>query len=1373
MMDQISTSEILFSNEKSDFESDLIRNLNLAKKFWLKKVLFKAYHLLSASWGNDRFHTLRNCITHCAVIIKQCQLLFLILFVRKKPSDSNYDTFVQEFLKLFMVDIFTVYNGHQDKLTAFIIISTFCMMLIFVLLMFQDVAKKFMLKTPSIICANTITWCLNTILTVPVMIYSCVYIKHFPFTSKIYVKYYKSTLQFNMTIGILLILSIFITIIHLLFVTIFHNTSLYTSNITRSRSCSVVPFKQLLCIFSICFIFVFLNHEYFLIFSLALSAYMLKEFIYFHPYYSFYNNLIESGFWLMIFTSSLLILIENSININSTSLLCIIFLLPLEYLLLGYYLKKSFGLKINKDIDNPTLLELKIRNVLYKNNEISEEDIVKIQDMFNCVTGLFLEYNFIAIWEHNFILQSSGNINLAMVKLMKTIFSEKRPDVLRRPDKVFLYWPKIECEYIVYVKSKEIQKQNNFKDVALIKYIKDLYYFNKCDNKTCHELLSLIDTYLNSNEVSKKYLIKKFENFFTSMKNKDQFLVKSLGKYGNDWNFLDKNQSFQTDIIKMPDLSNSINTTKTKENYIDKITGNNSGKSMATIIISGYPDIIGRIIYASEQAANLLNYPSIYALIGKNFINLIPQAFLNFHKSILTKFLLFSYKVQLSRPEIFLVDYNGFSIEVIMEIRTTFYAGIPYFIVEFIEKIPTEYSILCSETGEIFTTSPELKTMFSMYNQNIEQVFPNVMRYLQDGKINDDFLYKEDGKIARLRWNQVRIDNKTLLILYFLDESKFKHFIDLSSDRPLLLRKRSTGVSYKSIEESKELKRNTTIIKRKIRKSSEQILTQKLIQKDYTKTIKANLKPLLYSHYISTILTIILYLSIIMYTSKFVNDNYLSTMLTDVCSFRYKTASIAMRTRSIELLRKGFPCNSNLTQYNNSISASTNMFKLSLDNLNTWNSEYKIMDHFKQTKITLWDFENKIETPSDQTLYQAMYLFIGRITQFIDSEYNDKDNMLYIYRNTFNALQHLINLTTYKCLISVIRRSLDIFYAIDLIKGFIIVPYTLICLFSIPFMLMIVSVNKNLWDNINGIPRDKLFVLRSRVVERIKNVHFQDFTEEYHLNQNGNFNSNIWIRYTLKVLIALGTTIIFYVLILYFCEDKLKFLIKIRLEHIFFGGLRTLTVKAFMWAREAHLSQLNISYEYIFPEYLDISSSHQQFIKVADEIEYYAKYVLLETQTLKSNSQYFTKYIDFLIGNTCLYTDLVANCSNTILTVGVNQAILGYIKDLRYLAESKEIQLSYIENLEYTTSLFEKSLTSGIYLYGNVTDEFIVEARNLTHIISSFFIGISIVLLVFVIYPEINEIKKELLSRNEFVLLFKNFNTEKTMCYEENISIVI
>lgn len=1369
-MDQISTSEILLSSEKSDFESDLLRNLNLAKKPWFKKALFKTYHLLSTSWGSDRFYTLRNCITHCAVIIKQCQLLLLTLLVRKKASDANYDTFIQQFLKLFMIDTFAVYNGQQDTLTAFIIILTLCILFIFVLLMFQEVVKKFMLKTPSTIGVNAITWCLNTVLTVPVMIYSCVYIKHFPFVSKIYVSYYKSTLQFNLTIGILIILSISITIIHLLLVTIFHNTSLYTSDIPRSRSCSVVLIKQLLCIFSICSIFVFLDREYFLIFCLVSSAYMLKEFIYFLPYYSFYNNLIESGFWLMLFTSSLLILIDNFININSTSLLCILFLSPLEYLLLGYYLKRNLVLRLNRDIDNPTVLEQKIRHVLYKNNEVSEEDIIKIQDIFNSITGLFLEYDFIAIWEHNFIVQSSGNVNLAMIKLMKTIFSDKRPDVLRRPDKVFLYWPKIECEYIVYVKSKEIKKQNNFKDVALIKYIKDLYHFNQRDNAACHGLIYLIDTYLNSNEVSKKDLIDKFGNFFMSIKIKDQLLVKSLLKYGNDWNFLEKSQSFQNEIIKQADLSCNISTTKSRENYIDKITGNNSGKSTATIIISGYPNIIGRIIYASEQAVNLLNYPSDYALIGKNFISLIPQPFSGLHKSILTKFLLFSYRVQLSRPEIFLVDYNGYSIEVIMEIRATFYAGIPYFVVEFIEKIPAEYSILCSDTGEVFATSPQLKSMFSIYNQNIEQVFPKIMNYLHEGKMNDNFLYKEAGKVATLRWSQVRIDNKSLLILYFIDESKFRHFMDLSS---IINRKKKTGVNYKPIEESKELKRNVTINKRKIRKSSELIITQKTTQKDYTKTIETTLKTLLYSHYISTALTILLYLSIIIYTSKFVNDNYLSTMLTDVCSFRYKTASIAMRTRSIELLRKGFPCNSNFTQYNNSISSSTSMFKLSLDNLSTWSQEYNIMDHFEQRKITLWEFENGIETPSDQTLYQAMYLFIGRMTQFIDSDYNDTDNKLYVYRNAFDTLQHLINLTTYNCLVSVIRQSSAIFDVIDLIKGFAIVPCVIVCLFTIPFMLVIMRVNKSLWDGINGIPKGKLLLLRSRAVERIKKVHFQDFTEEYHLNQDENFSTHIWMRYAYKALIVLGLSIVFYVLIMYFCEDKLKFLIKIRLEHIFFGGLRTLTVKAFMWAREAHLSQLNMSYEHIFPEYLDISSSYQQFIKAADEIEYYAKYVLLETKALKSNSQYFTKYVNFLIGNTCLYTDLVVNCSNTVLTGGVNQAILGYIQDLRFLAESKELQLNYIKRLEYTTSLFEKSLTSGIYLYGNVTDEFIVEARNLTHIMTSLFIGISLILLIFVIYPEINAIKKELLSRNEFALLFKNLNTDKTFYCDKNISIVI
>lgn len=1366
-MDQeISSSESLIIGEKTDFDSNLIRNLNLAKKSRTKKTLFKTYHLLSTSWGNDRFYTFRSICTYFGVIIKQCQLLLLTLLERNYTSDIKYDNIIQEFLNFFMIDRFSIDNGHQDLLSVLTIVLSLSLLFIISFLAFQITMKKSFFKDPLAIAVNLISWGLRTVLMIPMIIYISIYIKNFPIVSESYINYYKKTLQFNATIGILMIVSLFTLLLHLLAKAIFHNTNLYTTETPRSRSCSIILFKQQVCIFVLCFIFVFLSKEYFLIISSIVSFYLLKEFTTMQPYYSFYNNLIEAGLWLMICTSSLLFLLDSFVNIDNTSLLCMLFLSPLEYALLMYYMKRVLNNALVKEINDPTTLELKLRHTLYRNKEISEEDLEDIQNMFNSVTGKFLEYEFVAIWEHNFVIQGIGDENLAMIKLMKTIFARKRPEIMKKSKKKFVYWPMIECEYIVYVKSKETKKKNNFKDVALIKYIKDLYIFNKYDKNACFKLLSLIDSYLCSKEISKKILLEKFCEFFSSTKFKNELLTKNILKYGNDHHFLEISQGFIDDLLKMSEMSLSLYMGKGKESYMDRIIGNNSEKNIGTIIVSGYPDIIGRIIFANQQAINILSYPSENVLIGQNFIKLIPEPFSALHKNILTKFLLFSYRSQLSRPDIFLVDYYGFAIEIIMDVRSTFYSGIPYFVVEITEKIPLECSILCSDKGEVFTTSPQLKNMFSEYGQNIEHVFPNVMKYMKEGK-NEEFLYKEGGKVATLRWSQVQIDNKALLILYFVDESKFAHFMDLSSDRPIMLKKRSFGFHYKPHEEAKEFKKRVTLNKRKVRKSCDFVESQKLTPKDYSKKIESIHKTLLYSHCITAISLLLLLCGLIIYTNHYINDSYLTTLLTDISSFRYKTASLLMRSRSIDLLQNNISCYDTIENYNNSIIKSALSYKESLNNLSTWNSEYKIIDYFKDSKILLWDFENNIGTSSQVSLYQAMFLFIGQVSLFVNTEYKNIDYKLYVYRNGYETLQHSINATIYKCLVRTIEHSTEIFYIFDIINGFTTAPWLAMCAFCIPFILVIVQINKYLWENVNDISKNTFLILRNRVVERIQRMHDVDFAQDYHLNQDKKLVVNVWIKYAVKIFIAVGLSVLFYLLIVYITEQKLKYMIRIRLEHIFFGGLRTLTIKTFIWAREAHLSQLNISYDSIFHQNLNIPSSKEQFFKAADEIDYYNKKILQEAKYLKSSRNSFAKYVDFLIGNTCLYTSLISNCSNTIISSGINQALSSYIQDLRYLVNSTIIDIDQLINLEYTTGIFEETLTNGISLYNSVTDEILTEAKNQTIIIACIFLLANLILLTLFIQPEILHMKKQLLSLNEFIILFKNANVDRTLCIED------
>ena len=90
--------------------------------------------------------------------------------------------------------------------------------------------------------------------------------------------------------------------------------------------------------------------------------------------------------------ASIVFLIQNYLNSSSSPFFSLVFLLPIVYLILFNYIKQTIIKKVNSETKDPYTFELKIRKILYKQDEIDVDTKEKVEEMFERATELFLEF---------------------------------------------------------------------------------------------------------------------------------------------------------------------------------------------------------------------------------------------------------------------------------------------------------------------------------------------------------------------------------------------------------------------------------------------------------------------------------------------------------------------------------------------------------------------------------------------------------------------------------------------------------------------------------------------------------------------------------------------------------------------------------------------------------------------------------------------------------------------------------------------------------------------------------------------------------------------------------------------------------------------
>ena len=232
--------------------------------------------------------------------------------------------------------------------------------------------------------------------------------------------------------------------------------------------------------------------------------------------------------------------------------------------------------------------------------------------------------------------------------------------------------------------------------MLLIKYLIDNYLIQDYETKLSLLVLSAIDNILYSNSIEPGQVSEKFLKFYSKSEEKNKFVEKKIRVYGNDEIFLNKSFNFKETLLKSPTTDAfSFKTGKANESFIERLYCNNITYHQATLIASGFPSLTGKIIYANESATNLLNFPSVYQLIGVNFLRFFPQPLISQQFNFFNKSLLFSNTTEIIIPYSYIIDDFGYALEITLRIRATFFSQVPYFIINFDNKAGESF-FLCS-----------------------------------------------------------------------------------------------------------------------------------------------------------------------------------------------------------------------------------------------------------------------------------------------------------------------------------------------------------------------------------------------------------------------------------------------------------------------------------------------------------------------------------------------------------------------------------------------------------------------------------------------------------------------------------------------------
>lgn len=1308
----------------------------------LKGAFFKTQFLIWKTFTLTRVNSLKKYLSYTTTLIRQVQILAILL----SHSDSSTNSILFKVFSLLMFDSYSFSSDSQELFSTFSLITGFFLSCCVICLFLQVLLKKCLIINPLVLFINFSSFAITSALMVPILSNSIYNIKtdlllNESFFNSSILKKFLFTLHF------------FCISIHILLTNLFNYESDFSSFEPKARGCSLFTFKQEIFIIILCVLGQVLSDIYFFFYVLVAALYMTRFFAVYEPYYKYSENFIEAGVWITASTLAFLLILGKLVSLTDQVVICFIFLTPLEYLLLNFYMTKIRCRNVHKAIDDPITLEFHLRKILYLNREVDEDQLELVEKLFEKATKEFLGYAPIWIWECNFVMQVKENYSLAAIKLLKILYSKNPPKILEKPEKDFKYPYCIEYEFHLYSLLRTLKKLEKFKDMLFVKYMIDFIYFKKLDAEACHCLLSVADNYLLGKSVTVQEIEKKFLGLYEIIKKKNEFYENSIKIYGNDQNFVEINLGFNVELMWKNASSSSVTSTRTREYFIERLTGDNNICNVAIMILSGDPKKLLNILYANDKLLSMLKYPDEKSIVGVSFDSLFHEYFFTQKKNFLN-ILLMNNSCQTELNQIFLLDYYGYAIEFNIELKVTFFKGISYFILYFNHLTAFHNYILITTTGSILTCSDRLKNIFTGFHKSIEEVLPGFMKNLVNQSENEQFTYTGTTGLYMFQYRLLQNEGKFVYVVYTNEQ---EHSLSFNCESPLLKRRRSLTFSGKEMNDMSGIKRSFSINKRKSRLSAEIIKSTKERYIDQSQRLRKIMKFLKIFTIFSLSLLALIYLIMIIYYSKFVDDSQYLSVINNVCDIQLTVISTLINLRSIDLLKNGINCYSNYNVYYNNLQQYNIDMSNWLSYVRTNENQYSLKSLFQEPKIILYNFKENVVTEEEQNLYQAMFILNQKLTELLSNNFSDLNNIHYIYKNSYLNLQTELNETVHKSVLSITNKAINILTPVKILNILTLFPFSFVFIVSLVIFFQLLKVYKDMIKKINLIPNKNFVLMRTRVVERIKKLHDSEFSLDFELFEKAQEKILICKKFFMYLIVVNVVVVGFFIAVEYGINSGFEESIGTRMQFRFFSDARIFAGQSFLWGREAALRKINLGYLDIFRDYTEVFSEKRKSSEKTRNLKFVNNFGI-ETSIELNQKFDFSKYIEFAIGDPCKALTGFGECSQSILAHGTSPAVnllaadLGYFVDLSNFDQYKFLEIE--KNVIILLTYFGESLK----LFDSSTD-YQNYYKNLSIITLSSMIFLIIIYFYHFLFTEISQIQNKLLSRNT---LLKFFDTDRS-----------
>ena len=1322
----------------------------------LKRMLFKTFHSIHSKHSSHRIKFFSHMTK---ILVKLLQYLSVIILSDSKIKNFSHGSTFTSFMKIPRLDLIFVELGLQNTFHLLIVgIISINLLSIFLITIQIKYKKRFCLYF-LVLLAKISNWIRDTLFLIPLTMYSMTYLKNFIIPTK------EDNSNFKVSLTLLPgILALLIAMFVLKFFDILFETFPKYCKRGTSRLHSVVEIRVVMATFLFGISGAFFNPKYSLFTILVLAGVNCYSYLYYLPYCSLVLNKFNVFTWGIVLVSCFLVLISQSYD----NFFIVQINFPFLFIALGFLINSVISKRlelvdIRNESNNPYAHELKLRKFLIYSEQDSNmsEFIFKHYKFAN---KHFRNFSLQYVWESIILKKFLKDKELALLKLVKISAIKINPQSSSFNTKISLFSTlyDLETEFLLFslFKSQTKKIPSIKEDTMLIKYCTYLKQGKNLDEEILNEILKFIQSISDNSEICIiESRIKIIGNLIKSYKQLSKTLAE---KFGVDKKFLKIFATFLKNIMNSDKGNQLLERFGNMHSLGDSLfqVASDYEINNPIVIISGWYENIGTIIYANPALYSLLKITMEKKLIGKKFTTLIPQPFDSMHNDVLLRFLFEKNSCTLTRDHLFLIDSQKHCIEVTMQLRIGFYRRYPYFIAKFKKLNTVEKNfIVCIPDGTVVSKSSEVEKFFPELGKNLFDSFSELGDLLQTKNNEEIFDFVFNHRIFHIKKESLDIDGYEFLIVNFIDghtfDKKRLSFIYEKIKEPNILKIFGENEhKFYGFKDKEFIKTNTLEVQRQ--KSNNKLELHRA--KKFAKCLRI-------TFWITIISEIILTLTVLFVILNIINSILVSQIIFDIGLMRYLSCSILSNTFSLELLSHNITIQFNESFYRLGLAENSARLKVLIDQYREIQMPFinSKKSYFSSTTLEMHRYINSSFTSYDDSLLnaiQTMVIYSSKIANTSISSFSELyEEKMFILRNIPSTYTNVLNETVMSVmydLISSLEKSFNYLSAIEILCIF---PPVLLIFVSIICFYAIEKTNRTFWSVLFINASKNMVETRGKIISRLSLLHedesiYEDFSQK---EKKAHYKS-ITLKPFLKIFCLLLISLGFYLSITYGPQYLLQEMMKNELIHTNFGGLRRmLTPLTLFWGRNSILFLTsNQSYESLMDNY-QTSSSLQELQRRVDQMLYIQTNLMNSLKNPVETYFGFREYKQLMYEEACDIITTLPNCTGTIAKYGLNGALNFYASELvtqTNMYKNIGFRPNMLVSIEKYSKVVERSFVFGLFVYANYTNQVVENLKNQLVFTSGLFLVV-VIMYSFLIFHKLTDgIIKNLEEKEEILQVF-------------------